>query len=70
MVRAIGGALPEKISPLKVRVVFEPNRLAGEHLADAYEQVVSTRRRLLVRKVQDEEIAGEAQQRDLSREAV
>ena len=31
--------------PLEVRSMFEPTRLAAEHLADAYAQVVPPRRK-------------------------
>jgi hypothetical protein len=32
-------------APLRVRVSFEPNRLAADQLAAAYDQVLPTRRR-------------------------
>ena len=31
--------------PLEVTIMFEPNRLAADHLADAYLQVLPLRRR-------------------------
>ncbi len=38
---------PRHRQSLTVRPRFEPNRLAAEHLADAYERVVPISRRML-----------------------
>lgn len=44
----------KRVRPWEVRALFEPNRVARECLADAYEHVVPVvRRRLQSDKVQD-----------------
>lgn len=45
--------------PLEVTIMFEPSRLAAEHLADAYRQLVPLRTRTIRRS--EPEVGSEAQ---------